>query len=517
MTVQPVFPSTPSSASNRPVRRQALRAAAAAGVACALLAGCKVGPNYAPPQVQTPAAFAEAVPGLSTQPTTNPSASAAMLATWWQVFGDEQLNSLVMRALQQNLDLRIAASRVIEARAILGVNRSFLLPALDGTGGYEFRRSSRNTARGGGGSGSGFSIDPDSEIWSAGFVASWEIDVFGRVRRGIEASEADFMASVEDRRDILVSLLADVARNYIELRGAQAQLEILQRNLQTQEQTLELTRSRFRAGLTSDLDVARAETQTMNTRAEIPPAEDRIRQSIRRLSVLLGQQPESLYEELEAGRAIPSAATDLTVGVPSELLRRRPDIRRAERVLASSVAQIGVATADLFPRFSLTGDFGWSAEDGKNLFDDRSFGWSIGPAVRWQLLNFGRVTGNIEAARARADQAIDQYELTVLRSLEESENAIGSYRREMQRREALASAVQSSQRAVDLANQLYRQGLTAFQDVLDAQRVLLAAESALSTSDQTISANLVAVYRALGGGWDPQLPPPESGPVVRFP
>lgn len=492
---------------------------AAAGVVAALLvAGCKVGPNYVPPEVQTPAAFSEEMPP-ATQPTTDAAAAAASLATWWEVFGDPQLNTLVARAVQQNLDLRIAASRVIESRAILGVNRSFLLPALEGSGGYQFRRSSRNAGRGGDGDGeSGFSFDPDSELWSAGFVASWEIDVFGGIRRGVEASEADFMAAVEDRRDVLVSLLADVANNYIALRGAQRQLEILQSNLQTQEQTLELTRSRFRAGLTSDLDVARAETQAMNTRAQIPPVEDQVRRSIRRLSVLLGQQPESLYEELApAAVGIPTAQRDLAVGVPAELLRRRPDVRRAERVLASSTAQIGVATADLFPRFSLNGDFGWSSEEGKHLFDEASFGWGIGPSVRWQLLNFGRVTGNIEAAQARADQAIDQYELTVLRSLEETENAIGSYRREQLRRESLAAAVQSSQRAVDLADQLYRQGLTAFQDVLDAQRVLLAAESALVDSDQTISTNLVAVYRSLGGGWDATLPPPDSGPAVRFP
>jgi outer membrane protein TolC len=224
-----------------------------------------------------------------------------------------------------------------------------------------------------------------------------------------------------------------------------------------------------------------------------------------------------LFTELATDKPIPMASADLGPGVPADLLRRRPDVRRAERQLASSTAQIGVATADLFPRFSLDGDFGWRSEEDDNLFEGDSFGWSIGPAVRWQLLNFGRVTSNIEAARARREQQINFYELTVLRSLEEAENAIGSYRREQTRRESLASSVASSQRAVDLADQLYRQGLTAFQDVLDAQRVLLLAESALVTSEQTVSTNLVALYRSLGGGWDPQQPPPDKGPVIRVP
>jgi NodT family efflux transporter outer membrane factor (OMF) lipoprotein len=476
--------------------------------------GCTVGPNYEPPAVRAPEAFSEEI-GPSTQPSVAPEEFSPALAQWWEVFEDDTLDELVARAIEQNLELRVAASRIIEARAILGVNRSLLLPALDGTGGYNFTRSSQNTGRNG--SGSGFNFDPDQELYSAGFVASWEIDVFGGIRRSIEAAEADFDATVEDRRDILVSLLSDVARNYIVLRGAQLQLDILQRNLQTQEQTLELTRSRFRAGLTSDLDVARAETQAMSTRSQIPPVEDQIRQLIRRLSVLLGSTPETLYAELSPVQPIPHPRQEIGTGLPAELLRRRPDVRRAERNLASATAQIGVATADLFPRFSLTGDFGWASEKAKNLFDEKSIGWSIGPSVRWQLLNFGRVTGNIEAARARADQAIDRYEQTVLRSLEETENTIGSYRREQQRRASLEAAVQSSQRAVTLADQLYRQGLTAFQDVLDAQRVLLNAESQLAISDQTVSTNLVAMYRALGGGWNPQQPPPETGPVIRLP
>ena len=369
----------------------------------------------------------------------------------------------------------------------------------------------------GGNSGSGtisFSSDPDRHNWSAGFDASWEIDVFGGVRRSIQASDADFAATVEDQRDVLVTLVSDVARNYIILRGAQRQLGIVVKNLQTQDQTLELTRSRFKAGLTSDLDVARAEAQAMTTRSQIPPLEDQVRQSIRRLSVLCGSNPETLKGELIAERPIPQAAPQLPVGLPSELLRRRPDIRRVERNLAAETARVGVAVADLFPRFSITGDFGYTSRNIKSLFDEDSFGWGIGPSMRWQLLNFGRVQGNIKAQEARRERTLRSYEQTVLLSLEEVENAMGSYTREQARRQSLMAAVQSSQRAVDLADQLYRQGLTAFQDVLDAQRRLLDVESQFVTSDQTVSTNLVALYKALGGGWDSDGKPVNEGPVI---
>jgi outer membrane protein, multidrug efflux system len=498
-----------------------IRTAKAVSLASLLaLAGCAVGPNYRRPEIETPASFNERMP-----PSTRPVASRDVsLADWWRVFGDRQLNSLVDRAVEQNLDLRIAAMRIVEARAVLGVNRSLLLPAIDGTGGYNRSRRSLNSGFGGRGGTGGVidngGFDRETDLYSAGFEANWEIDVFGGLRRGVEAARAEFQAAVENRRDVLVSLLADVARNYIELRGAQRQLDIVRKNLQTQEQTLGLTRSRFEAGLTSDLDVARAEAQASTTRAQIPPLEDQIRRSIRRLSVLLGEQPEALLTELAAPAPIPmprGSVSSVAFGAPAELLRRRPDVRRAERTLAANVARVGVAIADLFPRFSLTGDFGWQAENTKDLDSSDSIAWSVGPAVRWQLLNFGRVTSNIEANRARAEQALTAYEQTVLIALEEAENAIGSYRREGQRRDALANAVAASQRAVDLADQLYRQGLTAFQDVLDAQRRLLEAESQFITSEQTVSTNLVQVYRALGGGWDPERRPPSAGPVIRVP
>ncbi|MCS7034391.1 MAG: efflux transporter outer membrane subunit [Phycisphaerae bacterium] len=474
-----------------------------------LVGGCSVGPDYRPPQPTTPASFVEA------PASTQPAVSDATLASWWEVFGDPGLSALVDRAIRSNLDLRTAAARVIEARSVYLGSRSGLFPSFDAVGGYRHDRSSDNAD---GNSGNAMiSRDPDRHDWSVGFDASWEIDLFGGVRRSIEAADADFSAAVEDHRDVLVTLLADVARNYILLRGAQRQLEIVQKNLETQLQTLELTRSRFRAGLTSDLDVARAEAQAMTTRAQIPPLEDQIRQSIRRLGVLCGESPEALADELSPVAEIPRSTLDISAGVPSEMLRRRPDIRRAERRLAAETARIGVAVSDLFPKFSITGDFGLVSRDLKNLLERDSIGWSIGPTLRWQILNFGRVQSGIRAQEARAEQALRQYEQTVLLSLEETENALGSYRREQARRESLASAVESSRRAVELADQLYRQGLTAFQDVLDAQRRLLEVESQFVTSDQTVSTNLVAVYKALGGGWETKLSQVDRGPLILIP
>lgn len=482
-----------------------------------LLAGCTVGPNYTAPQATTPVEFAEAA---TTQPTTQPTQPAAELVQWWEVFDDPQLNALIERSVNSNLDLRIAAARVLEARALFLGSKSGLFPQFDGVGGYRHDRSSDNldnTSSSNSGTGNVFTRDRDNHNWSAGFDATWEIDIFGGVRRSIEASDADFAFTVENQRDVLITLLSDVARNYIILRGAQRQYEIVVSNLGTQEQTLDLTRSRFRAGLTSDLDVARAEAQAMTTRSQLPPIEDQIRQSIRRLSVLCGSNPETLANELTPVKAIPSADPIVDAGVPAELLRRRPDIRRAERALAADTARIGVAVADLFPRFSINGDFGYQAGEFNQLFSSNSIGWGVGPAMRWQLLNFGRVQSNIQAQEARTEQSLRAYEQTVLLALEETENALGSYRREQARRSSLASAAASSRRAVDLADQLYRQGLTAFQDVLDAQRSLLDIESQLVSSEQTVATNLVAIYKSLGGGWDAEFPKVDRGPMILLP
>jgi outer membrane protein, multidrug efflux system len=468
-------------------------------MAAAMLGGCKVGPNYAPPQTTVPEAWGE-LPQSSDRETaavtSSPTAEHASLADWWLVFEDVKLNSLIDRSVATNLDIRLAIARVREARAQRGVVSADLFPSIDATASYSRSRNSENAF-------GGFSGGPgiESSLYTAGFDASWEIDVFGGVQRDIEAADADLAASVEDYRAVLVTLLAEVAQNYMELRGSQRQLAIAHANVKAQSDTLDITRSRFEAGLASDLDVARAEAQVEATKSRIPTLESDARQSIHLLSVLLAQPPMTLMEELSLVAPIPATPPQVPIGLPSELLRRRPDIRRAERQLAGATARIGVATADLFPRFSLTGSLGLQSSQFSTLVNAGSNFWSIGPSVRWPLLDWGRIRSNIEVQNAREEQALIAYEQTVLTSLREVEDSLIAFIKEQSRRQTLVNAVASNRRAVDLATQLYQQGLSDFLSVLQAQRDLFLSEDAMVQSDLAVSTNLVRLYKSLGGGW----------------
>jgi NodT family efflux transporter outer membrane factor (OMF) lipoprotein len=300
---------------------------------------------------------------------------------------------------------------------------------------------------------------------------------------------------------VLLSLLAEVARNYIELRGFQRQVAIARDNVKSQQDTLELTRAKFNAGLTSDLDVARAEAQVESTTSQIPALQSLAAQSMHRLAVLAGQPPAALNARLSSVERIPAPPPEIPVGLPSELLRRRPDIRRAERNLAAATARIGVATADLFPRFTLSGALGLQSSEFSSWGDSSSAFWSVGPGLSVPIFNAGRLRSNVTVQRARTDQALAAYEQAVLTSLEEVENALVAYRKEYVRRAALARAVDANQRAVALSQQLYQRGLSTFLDVLDAQRALYLTQDDLVRSDAAVSANAVALFKALGGGW----------------
>jgi NodT family efflux transporter outer membrane factor (OMF) lipoprotein len=302
----------------------------------------------------------------------------------------------------------------------------------------------------------------------------------------------------------------------VELRSFQSREAIARENLQAQADTVELTRAKFQAGLTSDLDVARAESLLATTTSAIPPLEAGVRQSAHRLAVLLGREPGALLAELEAPAAIPPVPGDIPVGLPSDLLRRRPDVRRAERDLAGATADIGIATADLFPRFSLTGSFGFSSESAGEVFEGDARFWSIGPAVRWPVLDGGRIRANIAVANARQEQAAARYEAAVLTALEDVENALVNYSRERARLTALRRAVAAEERAVELATQLYGPGLTDFISVLDTQRELFSLQDQAVASQGAVTANLIALYKALGGGWESFEPPspPASGAVA---
>jgi outer membrane protein, multidrug efflux system len=466
----------------------------AAAMPLFLVAGCSVGPDYKEPALAVPASWQEAQQkGVDVRPVEMPR--------WWTTFKDPLLNSLVERAVQTNLDLRVAEARIREARASRALVAAGQWPTVDVLGSYSRNRTSENALALG-------SLAPqgggklEQDLFKTGFDASWEIDVFGGVRRSIEAADANIDGTRESRRDVLVTLLGDVAKNYIDLRGFQRRLAVARANLKAQQDTLELIRIRFQAGLTSDLEVAQAEAQANTTAAQIPTLEASLKQAAYGLDLLLGLAPGALWNELSSETAIPSLPPEVLVGLPSELLRRRPDIRVAERRLAAATAQVGAAMADLFPKFSLTGLAGLQSISASDWFTGRSRYWSIGPTVTWPIFDAGRIRANIEIRNAQQEQALNQYEKTVLAALGDVEKSLVSYSREQVRQRSLAEAVASSRRAVEMANELYIRGLNDFLNVLDTQRSLYAAENDLAQSEATMASNLVALYKALGGGWE---------------
>ena len=483
-----------------------------------VFAGCTVGPNYERPDTKVKGSFDAQRPfdPSSTQPSTKPT-TQPIVSRWWTTFNDSQLDSLVDRAIVANLDVRQAQARVREARARVGVERSGYYP--DVTAGASYSRSSRSlnidggttgsgtgTGTGGGGAGGGapvnFSPDRETDFWQAGFDAAWEVDVFGGTRRAVQAAVAELQAVEEERNDVLLTLLGDVANNYVQYRGIQQTILTTQANLKVQQDTLELTQSRFDAGLSSDLDVARAEAQVETTAAQLPPLHTEQRQYLHRLGVLLGQDPSALSNELAEVKPIPGSTVEVPIGLPSELLRRRPDIRRAERQLAAATARIGQAIAEYFPKFSLVGSLGLQSSEFSSWGDADSIFWNVGPSISWNLFSGGRVRSQVDVQNAIQEQAVSSYEQAVLTSLEDVENALTAFDREQSRRARLASAVKSNQRAVSLSQQLYERGLGDFLDVLQAQQALFNSQDALARSEAQVSANLVALYKALGGGWD---------------
>lgn len=452
------------------------------------LASCMVGPNYRRPEPEMPANWSEL-------DKTRISASPVEAAQWWTIFNDAELDSLIERAIKSNTDLQLAEARIQEARAARKVIVSTEYPTVDASANYSHSRRSQKT-------GNSSSAPAEQDLYQAGFDAGWEVDIFGGVRRAIEAANAELGASEENRRDVLVTLLAEVARNYLEVRSNQRRLAIARKNIQTQRQAVDLTRGRFEAGLSSALDVAQAEGQLAITEARVPALESSMRQAIHRLGALLGKEPGALLAELSKEAPIPVVPPEAPVGLPSELLLRRPDIRRAERELASATARIGIATADLFPRFSLTGLAGFQSANLTDLFGSGSGCWVLGPTIRWPIFNAGRIRANIEVQNARQEQALIKYQKTILNSLEEVENALVAYSKEQLSRRALAEAVNSSRKAADIAGELYTIGLVSFLNVLDGERSLYQSEDQLAQSDQRIATNLIALFKALGGGWE---------------
>lgn len=460
--------------------------------ALVLLAGCKVGPDYKKPETKTSETWHEQLEGGVTQgPPTD-------LARWWTTLNDPMLDSLIEKSVAGSHDLKIAALRLKEARAQRGVVAADQYPKVDVSGSYSRSRFSENTT--------GASFRPNNasgvDLYSIGFDASWEVDIWGRVRRNVEAADADIDVANEARRDVLISLLSEVARNYVELRSFQDRLAIANANTASQQETYDLSKARFKAGLSSDLDVARAESQLNSTKSLAPTLRAQIKAAVHRLGVLTGQQPGALAQELEQVKPLPMKPAQVPVGLPSDLLRRRPDIRQSERALAAATARIGVAEGDLYPRFSLTGSFGLQSNNAGLTFAGDSRFWSIGPAMRWPVFDAGRIRNNIKVENARQEQALASYEKSILTGLEDVENALVNYAREQDRRQNLVDSEAAAKRAADLANELYSRGLTDFLSVLEAQRQLFAVQDLRAQSDGTVLTDLIALYKALGGEWD---------------
>jgi len=468
-----------------------------------LLAGCTVGPNYAARDTSMPGAFSnlpgQAVEGVAGKSGSTPQAGDAQLAQWWRAFNDPALESLVTRAISANLDLKSAEARVREARGQRRVAGAADMPQVNASGGYNRSRLSENGSQ----AAAGRAQDSGgSDLFQGGFDASWELDVFGGTRRNVEAADATVAATENDRRDVLVSVLAEVCRNYVDVRSFQQRLSLAERTVALQQQTLDLAEARFKAGLTGELDVSQARAQLATRQSQIPPLAIGVKQATHRLGVLLGEQPSALGEELAGAGEIPATPEHVPVGLPADLLRRRPDIRRAEHQLAAATARVGAATADLYPRFRLVGDFGFQSSQFGDLFDMNSRFWSIGPSVSVPIFEAGRIRGNIAVQEARVDQAASAYDKAVLTAMEDVENSLVSFVQEQSRRRTLSASVDANRRSVELSQQLYQSGIVDFRNVLENQRNLYDSEDQLVQSVRGVSANLISLYKALGGGWE---------------
>jgi len=456
-----------------------------------LLSGCTVGPTYHRPTTKVPEHWSEPLRGGENN-------GLAQIKGWWREFEDPELDSLVDRMVRANLQIRVAAGRVREARAQRSMTAGGYWPTANASASYTQNRISEHYF---------LPLPPGTPLdynwYQAGFDASWELDVFGGTRRAVEAATAEVAAAEFSQRDITVSLLAELARDYVEARGSQAQLVIARENIAAQTDSLRLTQDRYRAGLASELDVQQAAALLATTQARIPTLETMLEASVHRLGVLLAQPPGSLAAELAAPVPIPSPPPRVPVGLPSELLLRRPDVQQAERSLAAATARIGMAKADLFPRFSLTGNAGFQSVSAGEWFTPGSLFWTTGPTATWRVFDAGRIRANIVVQTARQEQALETYEQTALNAFEEVENALVAYAKEQDRSRSLERSVEAERAALGLAQDLYRNGLADFLRVLDSERSLYEAEDALVLSRKAVTENLIALYKALGGGWGP--------------
>ncbi len=469
-------------------------------LAALALAGCVTGPDYARPDTAAPEAFVN--------PADARVLAEAVEADWWRTFDDPLLVSLVELAARENWDIAAAQARLREARALRQVAAGAFLPQVDLNAAWQRRRQSTedptfpDPVL-------GFSfVDAQTELYQVGFDAGWELDLFGRTRRQVEAAEARLAAVEAQRDDLLTTVAAEVARNYMELRGAQTRLALAERNLGLQRETRALVVDLVDTGLAPPLDAARARAQVAATEATLPPLRATLRAAAFRIAVLTGQPPAALLDELEAARPLPAMPPAVPIDLPYALITRRPDLRAAERDLAAASAEVGVATADFYPRLTIMGRAGTAGADLRDLFDASARTWAIGPSLVWPVFQGGRLRANLSAAEARFERAYARYRQAVLGVLEEVEGALVALAEERRAAQSLADAAAASREAVDQARARYESGLSRFLAVLDAQRTLTDIEDQLAARQTAARTSLVRLYKALGGGWHALGEPP---------
>lgn len=494
-----------------------------AAIAALGLAGCTVGPDFKEPPWYSPASWFSSTERPAARERSEP-VSEPVDPRWWRLIGDRELTSLEERVAAGNLDVRTATIQIAESRAERGITAAALYPSINANASYEREKASNKgvfsalsgatgtpgTEANGLGTGgvppiAGGAIPP-FDLYEYGVDATWEIDFWGRVRRSIEAADATIASSEEARRNALLISLAEVASDYVQLRGVQAQEQIAAENVRVAQQSVQLTHDRSAGGLGTDLDVANANAQLRQQEAQIPQLQQQEAQLINALSLLLGQQPNALRGELETQHPVPPVPPRVPVGLPSELARRRPDIRQAEAQLHAATANLGVAVASFYPQVTLSGSVGIQSLQPKTLWtlDARQYG--VGPSVTLPIFQGGQLRSTLHLREAQQQEAAIHYERTVLNAWHDVDNALTAYDKEQHRRDALVQSVAQNQRALSLALDQYRQGLVDYLPVLDAQRSLLATQQALAQSTATVSNNLVALYRALGGGWEETFP-----------
>jgi NodT family efflux transporter outer membrane factor (OMF) lipoprotein len=446
-----------------------------------------VGTDYTSPDTITPDSWHQSL-------TSDLNSGSPDLQSWWTRFNDPTLNRLISTARDSNRDLAIAFERITEARAARGIARSQLFPSVDFNGGMSRGRTSENIG----------SPSPPagktSDFWATGLDAGWEIDLFGGVRRSIEAADATEEGVEEVYRDTLVTLYAEVAYSYIQIRTLEKRLQIAETNIKNQQESVSLTSDRLEAGLSPELDVSQAKTNLAGTKSVIPQLRQQRSVALNRLATLLGRYPSAAESMLGGSKGIPEPGRSAGVGIPADLVRARPDIRAAERNLAAQTATVGVAEADMFPRFTLNGTFQLQSTSASSLLESGSRNYGFGPNFSWNIFNAGRIQDQINIEESRTKQAYYAYQSTVLKAVEEVENALSSVSNERDRYSALSEAVSESSKTVSLTTDNYREGLSDFQNVLDAQRTIFANEDELAISQGQIAASYVALYKALGGG-----------------